>query len=391
MRVAKDGRRRVHLADRVADPQRRRRGGRRLQGRPRRHRAQAQRGAAAGAGRRAQPSGQEHACDAPGDRPPVAAAAAEPRAPSPRASPAASRRSHARTTCSCRATCSGWSSPISSASRSTPAPGMRACAGRVRPPRSIRVRRCRWRWCCTSSRAMPAATGRCRCRPDGCRSTGPSPRGRRRDLRIAWRETGVPARPAGRPGFGTLLIERSLLANGGETADPLSPRRVRLRYPAAAARPTPLSDAVPGRPGRHCRAGRAAAAGGVAGRRVLVVEDEPLIAHGHRGQARGRGLRGHRPGAQPRDGAPADRRRRRPTARCSTPTSPGRTVDELAAELSAPRHPVRLRERLRAAGAARGLSRRAAARQALRLRPADRDGARAPRRVRRTVVSASRR
>ena len=101
--------------------------------------------------------------------------------------------------------------------------------------------------------------------------------GKRRDLRIAWGESGVAA--LGRraaPGFGTLLIERALLANGGETRIRYLPDGlacdIRLPLPDDALsdlfRAVPVGIAAP----------PAAAEDGVAGRQVLVVEDEPLIA-----------------------------------------------------------------------------------------------------------------
>ena len=101
--------------------------------------------------------------------------------------------------------------------------------------------------------------------------------GRRRDLRIAWREAGVaPLGPRAEPGFGTLLIERSLLANGGETRI----RHLPDGFACDISLPLPdrpLSDVF-----RAVSGGIAtrppAAVGDVAGRRVLVVEDEPLIA-----------------------------------------------------------------------------------------------------------------
>ena len=105
-----------------------------------------------------------------------------------------------------------------------------------------------------------------------------------RALLLQWRETGIgPLHTPARRGFGTRLIERSLDANGGEAAIrygedglscdirlPLPDRPSTLRGPAGR-------EPDPGSTGRG-----AAPAPGTTGRlrglRVLLVEDEPLIA-----------------------------------------------------------------------------------------------------------------
>jgi PAS domain S-box-containing protein len=96
-------------------------------------------------------------------------------------------------------------------------------------------------------------------------------------LLVEWRETGVRGvRVPTKQGFGTLLIERSLLANRGRAAigyrDTGIDCEIRLPLPGL-----PLPGTAPA---------AASAEGGstepdgddLAGRRILVVEDEPLIA-----------------------------------------------------------------------------------------------------------------
>jgi PAS domain S-box-containing protein len=102
-----------------------------------------------------------------------------------------------------------------------------------------------------------------------------------RELRLSWEESGVPRIAAPRTrGFGTTLIERSLAANGGEAevgyaADGL---RCRITLPLP---PEPLL-AEKGEAAWDERSlGRLEAkhrAGKLRGKRILVVEDEPLVA-----------------------------------------------------------------------------------------------------------------
>lgn len=107
--------------------------------------------------------------------------------------------------------------------------------------------------------------------------------GDRPELRLIWRETGVHRRAApGERGFGTTLIERSLEANGGEarisyTGDgivcearlPLAASMGSLGKAPPSFQPgqTQPSAPWPARPAARVRTGR-----------VLVVEDEPLVA-----------------------------------------------------------------------------------------------------------------
>lgn len=101
-----------------------------------------------------------------------------------------------------------------------------------------------------------------------------------RELLLDWRESGMPSVAAPvRRGFGTTLIERTLYANGGEA---------RIRYEAdglVCAIELPLAQdehdpfqAPPSSPGEPDAAPSGAPAGNIAGKRILVVEDEAFIA-----------------------------------------------------------------------------------------------------------------
>lgn len=103
-----------------------------------------------------------------------------------------------------------------------------------------------------------------------------------RMLSLTWRETGVPglAAPASR-GFGTTLVEQSLQASGGSVdlrygADGVC-CDIRLPLPeqAPSARDGPAADAGGS---AYSSPGHAAETGPLSGARILVVEDEPLIA-----------------------------------------------------------------------------------------------------------------
>lgn len=101
-----------------------------------------------------------------------------------------------------------------------------------------------------------------------------------RTLRLEWRESGVPeVREPRHQGFGTLLIERSLHGNGGSAPIVFGPDGIvctisiplpeegtvgqTLRGMRKVPERPPSADPVPSR---------------LEGRRILVVEDEPLIA-----------------------------------------------------------------------------------------------------------------
>jgi PAS domain S-box-containing protein len=94
------------------------------------------------------------------------------------------------------------------------------------------------------------------------------------ELPLEGRESGAGAGAAGAtPGFGTQLIERSLVASGGRTELRHLPAGLGCditlplpdRAPDTAAAPLPAAEAAP-------------VADPLAGLRILVVEDEPLIA-----------------------------------------------------------------------------------------------------------------
>ena len=100
------------------------------------------------------------------------------------------------------------------------------------------------------------------------------PEGRR--LVLDWREQGAaPAPPETGTGFGVALIERSLAANGGIAVRRAGDGRHRLGDRPAAARAA--GGAAAGAAAGE-RAGAPAPAAGLDGARLLVVEDEPLVA-----------------------------------------------------------------------------------------------------------------
>ena len=99
-----------------------------------------------------------------------------------------------------------------------------------------------------------------------------------RTLRLVWEENGGPAvRPPTKRGFGSTLIEQSLLAHGG---------RVRLEFAPAGLRceltlplpPNALPDTHPQNQNAELAASARALARTLTGKRILIVEDEPLIA-----------------------------------------------------------------------------------------------------------------
>ncbi|OAN57606.1 response regulator [Sphingomonas sp. TDK1] len=97
-------------------------------------------------------------------------------------------------------------------------------------------------------------------------------------LELDWEERGGPAvAPPSRRGFGTTLIERSLKAEGGSAIPSYGPQGVRWKLSIPYASAVRLRrDARPAR-----RPAAPLPAGGVtalAGKRVLIVEDEPLVA-----------------------------------------------------------------------------------------------------------------
>ena len=153
----------LRLAHHLAGAQPRRGGRRSLEGGPRRHRAEAGRGAAAAAPRGAQPPGQEHARHHPGDRPAVAPPRAGPAAPSSTSFTGrlqALARAHDILVRGRHAAC-GPGRPGARAGGSRRArPSHRL--DRARGSCSARAPRCSWRWCCTSLRRTRASTARFR-------------------------------------------------------------------------------------------------------------------------------------------------------------------------------------------------------------------------------------
>ena len=97
-------------------------------------------------------------------------------------------------------------------------------------------------------------------------------------LELDWQERGGPdVAPPTRRGFGTALIERSLKAEGGSAVPSYGAGGVgwKLSIPYASAvrlrgEPRPLRSAMPSLPAE----GQAA----LAGKQVLIIEDEPLVA-----------------------------------------------------------------------------------------------------------------
>ena len=102
-----------------------------------------------------------------------------------------------------------------------------------------------------------------------------------RELLVDWKESGVPSvnAPAS-GGFGTTLIERTFEANQGETAIRYFADgfqcEMRLPLPEDATGPAGLSAGATAVPGARARPDARAVE--LSGKRVLVVEDEPLVA-----------------------------------------------------------------------------------------------------------------
>ncbi|WP_424813691.1 response regulator [Roseococcus sp. YIM B11640] len=95
-------------------------------------------------------------------------------------------------------------------------------------------------------------------------------------LRLRWRETGGPAVSApSRNGFGTTLIEQSMRSEGGEAQATYAPDGmiwdISLPLPLLDGEQAPESASPPAPAARE--AGRE-----LAGMRILIVEDEPIIA-----------------------------------------------------------------------------------------------------------------
>lgn len=94
-------------------------------------------------------------------------------------------------------------------------------------------------------------------------------------LRLTWEESGGPkVEPPSRRGFGSTLIERSLLAHGGVVNLSFAPSgfTCTLALPLSEHQPPEHSDR------RLIETAQSAHAPRLSGKRILVVEDEPLIA-----------------------------------------------------------------------------------------------------------------
>jgi PAS domain S-box-containing protein len=93
------------------------------------------------------------------------------------------------------------------------------------------------------------------------------------ELNLEWHESGVPGlRAPTAHGFGTILIERTAKANGGDAS---------VRYGADGVVCNvrfPLSEVGRAAPAAHESAVLPAASSALVGKRVAVIEDEPLVA-----------------------------------------------------------------------------------------------------------------
>jgi len=99
------------------------------------------------------------------------------------------------------------------------------------------------------------------------------------DLLITWREAGVPEVKAPRAhGFGTTLIERTLESNGGTASIRFEADGIvcAMRMPLPKDHQPRFGEAAPVRFGEHPV--QTAGQGALAGLRVLLIEDEPLVA-----------------------------------------------------------------------------------------------------------------
>jgi PAS domain S-box-containing protein len=112
------------------------------------------------------------------------------------------------------------------------------------------------------------------------------------DLLISWREAGVPQVNApSAHGFGTTLIERTLESNGGEASIRYEAGGIvcEMRLPLPKDHEPRFGEAAPVRfrPGPGSGPGRV----DLAGKRILLIEDEPLVAIDLEELLRGSGCR----------------------------------------------------------------------------------------------------
>ena len=191
------------------------------------------------------------------------------------------------------------------------------------------------------------------------------------ELLLEWRESGAgPHKASGPPGFGTLLIERSLEGDGGRTTIRDLPDGFACDIHLALPGPPPVGLAGSG-------AEPTADARSLAGARILIVEDEPLIAMDMEEWLLAAGGSVIGPATNPMtarrlfaEGAP--------DAVLLDANLAGSRVDELAAELRRRRIPFAFATGFSRESLPRGLAGRAGPRQALRAGAAGADGARPP-------------
>jgi CheY-like chemotaxis protein len=104
-----------------------------------------------------------------------------------------------------------------------------------------------------------------------------------RHLTLEWTEQGGPPVTApGERGFGTLLVEQTLRGQGGEYTMRFGPDgvvgRFTLPLPTAAASPFPNPASPPPAPSEPVAATSPPRPPRLRGKRVVVVEDEPLVS-----------------------------------------------------------------------------------------------------------------
>ena len=112
------------------------------------------------------------------------------------------------------------------------------------------------------------------------------------DLFISWREEGVPhVNAPSAHGFGTTLIERTLQSNGGEASIryDVGGMVCEMRLPLPRSHEPLYGEAAPVR--FPAAGGEGAGRGGIHGKRILLIEDEPLVAMDLEEILRGAGCR----------------------------------------------------------------------------------------------------
>ncbi|WP_435171668.1 PAS domain S-box protein [Falsirhodobacter sp. 1013] len=111
--------------------------------------------------------------------------------------------------------------------------------------------------------------------------------GAERRLHLEWRESGVPGLgTASAPGFGTQLISSALDGEGGTVETDYRPDGITCRIDLPASdgiSPAPTDTVKPGKPEQPGDA----ATSTLAGARILIIEDEPIVAMDVADQVRG--------------------------------------------------------------------------------------------------------